>query len=96
MDELATFTTANFRDNKPKSVWVVDTWRALHQLKYKKLSGKIMELIYSEVLKNILVRKGITTEKELYYEIMKVKNALSEGQIRVPLREGQNARAGFD
>ena len=41
MDEVAKYTTANFRDNKPKSVWVVDTWRTLHQLKYKKLNGDI-------------------------------------------------------
>jgi hypothetical protein len=39
-----------------------------------------MELIYSEALKNILVRKGITTEEELYDEIMKVKNELLKGE----------------
>ncbi len=39
-----------------------------------------MELIYSEALKNILIRKGITTEKELYDEIMKVKNELLQGE----------------
>ena len=39
-----------------------------------------MELIYSEALENILVRKGITTEKELYDEIMKVKKELLKGE----------------
>ncbi len=39
-----------------------------------------MELICSEALKNILVRNGITTEKELYDEIMKVKNELLKGE----------------
>lgn len=39
-----------------------------------------MELIYSEALKNILVRKGITTEKELFDEIMKVKKELLKGE----------------
>lgn len=43
MDELAIFSTANFRDNKPKSVWVVDTWRALQEIEYKKLDGKIID-----------------------------------------------------
>jgi hypothetical protein len=39
-----------------------------------------MELIYSGALKNILVRKGITTEKELFDEIMKVKKELLKGE----------------
>ncbi len=39
-----------------------------------------MELIYSEALMNILVRKGITTEKELYDEIMKVNKELLKGE----------------
>ena len=39
-----------------------------------------MELIYSEALKNILVIKGITTEKELFNEVMKVKNELLQGE----------------
>ena len=39
-----------------------------------------MELIYSEALKNILIRKGITTQKELYDEIMKVKNEFLQGE----------------
>ncbi len=39
-----------------------------------------MELICSEALKNILVRKGITTEKELFDKIMKVKKELLQGE----------------
>ena len=39
-----------------------------------------MELIYSEALKNILVRKGITTETELFDEIMKAKKELLQGE----------------
>ncbi len=35
-----------------------------------------MELIYSEALKNILVRNGILTEEELMDEIIRVKREL--------------------
>ncbi len=73
MDEIADYTTANFRDNKPRSVWVVDTWRTLQQLKYKKLSG---DITYSKVKGDkavVIVQGRISTaagdanQKEIYY-----------------------------
>ncbi len=82
MDELATFTTANFRDNKAKSVWVVDTWRALHQLKYKKLSGKIIDSKVKGERAVIIVQSKIGTaageanQKEIFYLVKSGKRWL--------------------
>jgi len=75
MDELADFTTPNFRDNKPKSVWVVDTWKSLKQIKYRKIRSSV---IASKVKGNkavvivdaIIETKAVkTSQKELYYLI---------------------------
>ena len=75
MDELADFTTPNFRDNKPKSVWVVDTWKSLKQIKYRKIRSSV---IASKVKGNkavVIVDATIetkavkTSQKELYYLI---------------------------
>jgi len=75
MDELADFTTPNFRDNKPKSVWVVDTWKSLKQIKYRKIRSTV---IASKVKGNkavFIVDATIVTkalkinQKELYYLI---------------------------
>ena len=75
MDELADFTTPNFRDNKPKSVWVVDTWKSLKQIKYRKIRSTV---IASKVKGNkavvivdaTIVTKAVkTNQKELYFLI---------------------------
>jgi len=42
MDEIAEHTTAKFRDNKPKSVWIVDTWKTLRQIKYQRLNSSVI------------------------------------------------------
>ncbi len=73
MDELATFTTANFRDNKAKSVWVVDTWRALKKIEYKKFNGKIVDSKVKGdkavviIESRISTAAGDATQKEIYY-----------------------------
>ena len=75
MDELADFTTPNFRDNKPKSVWVVDTWKSLKQIKYRKIRSTV---IASKVKGNkavvmvdaTIVTKAVkTNQKELFFLI---------------------------
>ena len=73
MDEIAEYTTPHFRDNKPKSVWVVDTWKALHQLKYQKLHSSIVDskvsgdkaVVVTEA--KIRTAAGEVTQKEIYY-----------------------------
>jgi len=37
MDEIGPYTSAKFRDDKPMSVWVAETWKALKQMQYEKL-----------------------------------------------------------
>ncbi len=74
MDAIAGYTTAKFRLNRPKSGWVVDVWRALKKMKYKRVGSVVVD---SKVNGNkkavILVEAKIkinekeTTQKEIYY-----------------------------
>ena len=74
MDVIATYTTAKFRLNRPKSVWIVDIWRALKKMKYKrvgsvvvdsKVNGKKKTVILVEA--KIKISEKETTQKEIYY-----------------------------
>ncbi len=75
MDETAKYTTEQFRDNRPKSVWIVDTWRTLRQIEYRRLYGSV---IGSKIKDNraavildarIGTAAGETNQKEIYYLI---------------------------
>jgi len=75
MDEIANYTTPHFRDNKPKSVWVVETWKSLKEIKFQKLNSSI---VYSDVKSDkaavvmevrIKTVAGETSQKEIYYLI---------------------------
>jgi hypothetical protein len=78
MDVIAGNTTASFRANRPKSVWVVDVWRALKKMEYKRLNSTVID---SRVNKNrkavVIVEAKIeiaskeTIHKEIYYLIQK-------------------------
>jgi hypothetical protein len=75
MDELAEYTTPKFGDNKPKSVWVVDTWRILRKMKYERLSGSIIDSKVKDD-KAVVVAGGKigtvvgdVTQKEVFYLI---------------------------
>lgn len=61
MDEIADYTTAKFRNNKPKSVWVVDTWRALNKLKYGHTNSKVVDSKIANDRAIVLVDSKITT-----------------------------------
>ena len=72
MDEIADYTTPRFRNNRPKSVWVVDTWKALRRLKYERINSNITD---SRALGNkavvaveakINTAAGEITQKEIY------------------------------
>ncbi|KPJ65304.1 MAG: hypothetical protein AMJ45_05230 [Syntrophobacter sp. DG_60] len=43
MSSIASYTTGNFRDAKPKEVWVIDTWKVLKRLEYKRLNSKFID-----------------------------------------------------
>ena len=75
MDEIADYTTPKFRDNKPKSVWVVDTWKTLRKIKFQKLNCSVVHtkikgdkavVITEAKIKTVV---GETTQKEIYYLI---------------------------
>ncbi len=75
MDEIADYTTPGFRDNKPKSVWVVDTWKTLQKIQYERVNSSIM---HSEIKddKAVVIMEakikavaGKVTQKEIYYLI---------------------------
>jgi len=73
MDEVADYTTPRFRDNKPKSVWVVDTWKALHKMNYKKLTSTLLDSKVKGQRAVVIVTVKISTvggdanQKEIFY-----------------------------
>ena len=77
MDAIAGRTTARFRDNRPRSVWVLDTWRTLHQLAYERLDATISgvktdgDKAAVVLTATIGTHAGRTTHKEIYYLIKK-------------------------
>ena len=78
MDEIAAYTTSQFRENKPKSVWVVDTWKTLQEIQYERLNSSV---IHSKIKDNkaiviveakIKAVAGEVTQREVYY-LVKVR-----------------------
>jgi hypothetical protein len=75
MDEIADYTTPEFRDKKPKSVWVVDTWKTLKEIDYARLNSSVVEqkvkadkaIVIIEA--TIKTAAGQVTQKEIYYLI---------------------------
>ena len=75
MDEIANYTTPKFRDNKPKSVWVVDTWKTLQKIKYERLNSSVIDskvkgkraVVVTEAKIETVV--GETTQKDIFYLI---------------------------
>ena len=78
MDVIAGYTTASFRANKPKSVWVVDVWRVLKKMKYKRLNSTVIDSRVKNDRKAVVIIEAKieiankeTTQKEIYYLIQK-------------------------
>lgn len=75
MDETADQTTERFRDNKPRSVWVVDTWNALQHAAYRKIQDRVIGSKMTEDRAAVVVEArirtvaGETAQKEVYYLI---------------------------
>ncbi len=73
MDEIADYTTPGFRDNKPKSVWVVDTWNTLKDIQYERLNSSVIgSQVKGDKAVVILEAKikavaGEVTHKEIFY-----------------------------
>ena len=77
MDTIAGRTTARFRDNRPESVWVLETWRTLHQLAYERLDETVSgvktdgDKAAVVLTATIGTQAGRSTHKEIYYLIKK-------------------------
>ena len=75
MDEIANYTTPKFRDNRPKSVWVVDTWKTLKEIKYQRLNSSVIDtkvkgdraVVVTEAKIKTVV--GETNQKDIFYLI---------------------------
>lgn len=93
MDDIGALVTPRFRDFKPVSVWVADTWRALNESEYHRQNGRVLE---SRVKENRAVVSMVATIKtvdgqidqtEIYYLVMKngqwliAERTLSPGKV---------------
>jgi len=90
MDVIAGYTTAKFRLNRPKSVWVVDVWRALKKMKYKRVGSAVVDSKFNDNKKAVIlvetkikVDEKETTQKEIYYLIQAGKKWLIDDLVVV-------------
>ncbi len=73
MDEIADITTPKFRENKPKSVWVMETWKALKKIKYERLGSSIIKTKVKDNRAVVILQASIRAiagevdQKEIYY-----------------------------
>jgi hypothetical protein len=73
MDKITDYTTPNFRDNKPKSVWVVDAWKTLQEIQYEGVHSSVIESKVKGDKAIVIVEANIetaareVTQKEIYY-----------------------------
>ena len=76
MDEVGPYTTAKFRDDKPISVWIAETWKSLKQMEYEKLEFKVLDSKIKDKNALIAVQAKIKTvageadQKEIYSLIL--------------------------
>ena len=72
MDQCGDITTARMRDNKPKSVWVYDTWKQLDKIDYRKETSEIIrqkidaDIAVIVVQSRIYAIDGYVDQKELF------------------------------
>ena len=90
MDVIAGYTTAKFRLNRPKSVWVVDVWQALKKMKYKRVSNAVVKSKVNGKKKTVIlveakikINEKETTQKEIYYLIQAGKKWLIDDLVVV-------------
>ena len=87
MDEIADHTTPRFRDNKPKSVWVVGTWKSLNRLKYRRLNSCVIDSKIKDDKAVVVMKARIKTaagqvaQKEIYYLLKEGKRWLIDNLI---------------
>ena len=87
MDEISNYTTPKFRDNRPKSFWVVDTWKTLKEIKCQRLNGAVIDtnvkgdraVVVTETKIKTIV--GKTSQKDIFYLIKQGKRWLIDKLI---------------
>jgi hypothetical protein len=88
MDEIADFTTENFRNNKPKSVWIAETWEVLRQIAYKREKGSILGSKIAKKRAAVAIQArfetvaGKTEQKEIFY-LIKIGNDWLIDELKV-------------
>ena len=87
MDEIAEYTTSSFRDNKPKSVWVVDIWKTLKEIQYERLNSSVIgsqvkgDKALVVIDSKIKTAAGEVAQKEIYYLIKEGERWLIDGLV---------------
>lgn len=77
MDDIADLVTPEFRQYKPKSVWVGDTWDNLRKIEYKRLRSTVIDAKIEDGKAVVLLETmiatidGEKTQREIYYLIYK-------------------------
>jgi uncharacterized protein YchJ len=74
MDEIGPYTTENFRDNMPITVWVNKTWNNLKKFGYNKVEFKLLDVEYNDLKDHAKVTAAArikteactATQKEIY------------------------------
>ncbi|MDM8552686.1 hypothetical protein QUF72_21575 [Desulfobacterales bacterium HSG2] len=61
MDSITELTTANFRDGRPGSVWVVETWESLNKIKFKRVSSELQTCRITHGKAVIILQTRIST-----------------------------------
>lgn len=75
MSDIAPHTTGKFRDDKPMEAWVIDTWKALKNIKYERLNSEFIDFkIEGDKAVVILQTEyssagGKANQKEVFYLI---------------------------
>jgi hypothetical protein len=73
MDKIKNLTTEKFRDFKPETVWIMETWQALNDLSYQRTNSEIKELKMDKNRAAVLVETrikttyGETSQQEIFY-----------------------------
>jgi hypothetical protein len=64
MDEIGFYTTPNFRDNMPVTVWVNKTWNSLKKFGYDKIDFKLLDAEYNDLKDHAKVTAAAKIETE--------------------------------
>lgn len=77
MDEIGDCTTGHFRNDRPRSVWIADTWKALQNMNYRRLYASVIDAKVTDnkaaVILDVKIATSIgeTEQKEIYHLIKK-------------------------